>query len=102
MGRSRIPLRHGPTCICRSCSGIRRAAWREANRRRRLPAEDFTAELQRLRAEGATSRELAAASGLALGTVYRLLNEDVLVDPATQDVLAELKPARRRKRKTTA
>jgi DNA invertase Pin-like site-specific DNA recombinase len=85
MSRFRIPLSHGATCICRRCSARRRKEWWEANRPpRRLPAEDFSAELLRLRAEGATYRQLAEISGLSLGTVHRILRGGVKVDPATQ------------------
>jgi DNA invertase Pin-like site-specific DNA recombinase len=83
-------MSHGATCICQRCSGARRKAWREANRPRRLPAEDVSAGLVRLRAEGATYRELAGRTGLALGTVHRLVRGGVTCDPATQAILAEL------------
>ena len=78
------------TCICQRCSGARRKARREAERPRRLPAEDFSAELVRLRAQGATYRELAEASGLSLGTVYRICAGGVTVDPKTQERLGAL------------
>jgi hypothetical protein len=67
----------------------RQAARREAERPRRLPAEQFSAELVRLRADGATYRQLAEATELSVGTVHRLVGGGT-VDPATQALLAEL------------
>jgi DNA invertase Pin-like site-specific DNA recombinase len=91
MSRNRIPLSHDETtCVCRRCTAIREAEWWEANRPRRRPADEVAGELLRLRAQGATYRELADKTGLALGTVHRIVRGDVKVDPATQDVLASL------------
>jgi winged helix-turn-helix DNA-binding protein len=87
-----MPLSHDETtCICRRCTAIRENAWWEANRPRRLPAEDVAGELLRLRSEGATYRELAEKTGLALGTVHRIVRGGVSVDPATQGALASLR-----------
>jgi transcriptional regulator with XRE-family HTH domain len=60
------------------------------NRPRRAPAEDFSAELRRLREQGRTYRQLAELTGLASGTVHRILRGGVEIDPATQEILAEL------------
>jgi uncharacterized protein YerC len=48
---------------------------------------DFSAEILRLRAEGASYRELADATGLAVGTIHRVVRGGTTIDPATQDVL---------------
>jgi DNA invertase Pin-like site-specific DNA recombinase len=89
MSRYRIPMSHSATCICTRCH---RAGARPGARRSVLAAfpQDAATQLLRLREQGATYRELAAATGLALGTVHRIIRGGVLVDPATQDVLAEL------------
>ena len=89
MSRYRIPMQHGDTCICVRCSRSRRTAELEAERPRRQPAEHFAAELVRLRGEGATYRELAEATGLAVGTIHRVVRGGTTIDPATQDVLTE-------------
>ena len=82
-------MQHGDTCICVRCSRSRRTAELEAERPRRQPAEHFSAELVRLRAEGATFRQLAEATGLSVGTVHRLVRGgETMIDPATQDALA--------------
>jgi DNA invertase Pin-like site-specific DNA recombinase len=91
MSGLRIPLSHDETtCVCRRCTAIREAEWWETNRPRRLPVEEVAGELLRLRSEGATYRELAEKTGLALGTVHRIVRGGVKVDPATQEVLASL------------
>ena len=90
MSRYRIPLSHSARCICQRCSAARQKARREAERPRRLPAEHFSAELVRLRADGATFRGLAEATGLAVGTVHRILHGGVTVDSATQELLADM------------
>ena len=73
------------TCVCRACTKAREAAWWEEHR----PAEDFSAELVRLRAEGATFRQLAEAMGLSVGTIHRVVRGGTTIDPATQDVLTD-------------
>lgn len=73
MSRYRIHLSHRETCICTRCQAARRKVRREAERPRRLPAEDLSAELVRLRAEGSTYRQLGEATGLSVGTVHRLV-----------------------------
>jgi DNA invertase Pin-like site-specific DNA recombinase len=83
-------MAHRETCICVRCQGRRRKARREAERPRRLPAEDFAAELVELRRQGRTYRELAKLSGLSVGTVHRILNADVRVNPRSQKLLSEM------------
>ena len=69
---------------------------REAERPRRLPAHDFAARLVELRRQGLSYKELAAASGLSVGTCHRIINEDVKINSRSQELLDAIasKPAR--------
>ncbi len=95
MSHSRIRLWHDPaTCICRRCTKAREAAWWEEHQPRRRPAEEVAGELLRLRAEGATYRQLAEATGLSVGTIHRVVRGGVTVDPSTQEALLSVTTSR--------
>jgi IclR helix-turn-helix domain len=90
MSRYTIPRSHGVNCICHTCQVRRRKERPEAERPRRVPAEEVNGIVLEARRRGATFREISEASGLALGTVHRIIRGGVLVDPQTQAALEEL------------
>jgi DNA invertase Pin-like site-specific DNA recombinase len=83
-------MRHGPTCICTRCNGARRKARREAERPKRLPAENVSSVLLQARAAGFTYREISEQTGIGLATVYRLCRGDTQCNPRTQQLLEGL------------
>jgi hypothetical protein len=95
MSQNRITLSHSPTCA--SARAATAAAARPDARpsgRAGCPPRSSRASSSRLRAEGATYRELAEAPGLAVGTVHRIVRGNVLVDPSTQELLVALEPSK--------
>ena len=73
MSGSRIPRPHSETCVCFGCQARRRKLQREAERPRRVPAED-----------------VSEVVGVSASTIHRLARGGVKVDPATQRALEGL------------
>ena len=90
MGGSRAPWTHTANCICVRCQAGRRKARREAERPRRVPAEDVSAVILEARAAGYTFREIAEVVGVSASTIHRLARGGAMVDPATQRALEGL------------
>lgn len=90
MSGSRIPLSHSENCICVGCQRHRRKLQREAERPRRVPAEDVSAVILEARASGMTFREIAEVVGVSPSTIHRLARGGAKVDPATQRALEGL------------
>jgi Homeodomain-like domain-containing protein len=80
---------HSENCICGACRAYLRKLRREAERPRRVPAEDVPARtaILRARAAGFTFREIADQVGVSTATVYRLSRGGAMVDPKTQAAL---------------
>ena len=90
MSRSILPRSHTENCICTRCQGRRRTLRREAERPRRVPAEDVSSVIVAARSAGLTLREIAEVVGVSPATIYRLARGGTKVDPATQRALEGL------------
>ena len=90
MSRSILPRAHTENCICSRCHGRRRKLRREAERPRRVPAEDVSSVILAARAAGLTFRQIADVVGVSPSTIHRLVRGGAKVDPRTQRALEGL------------
>jgi ribosome-binding protein aMBF1 (putative translation factor) len=90
VSRSTIPRSHSASCICHACQAHRRKLRREAERPRRVPAENVSAVILAARAGGLTFREIAEVVDVSPSTIHRLTRGGAKVDPRTQRALEAL------------
>ena len=81
MSRSPIPRLHSVNCICYRCQAHRRKLQREAERPRRVPAEDVSEVILQARAAGMTFKAIAEVAGVSPSTLHRIVHGGVQVDP---------------------
>lgn len=88
--------RHGSTCICRRCRGLRqRQAWRP-NPVERVNSDETAEHIRKLVRMGWRQTEIARCAGVSTGAVSTAKDRGVVINASTAEKILAVRPTQSR------